>query len=123
MASQNRGLIMKFWLFIKALFSPKARDEYFEQKQHAKATKDLEKKDLNDTIKQDEEPWVDVKGVLNQDDGQIQLQLDWNDAFVEQLRKQGFTGSSEEQIVQKYVAVMHQHLLTDFKEGDVNEFT
>lgn len=64
--------------------------------------------------------FIEVKGqVVN--GGRIRLEADWDEEFIQHLRKNGFSGSSDDQIIQKYLAVMHSQLLPDFKEKD-NEY-
>lgn len=67
-------------------------------------------------MKDSNEPWIDIKGKPVGD--QIHLEADWNDAFIEHLRNNGYTGASDEAIVQRYIAEMHKQLMTDQTEGD-----
>ena len=52
-------------------------------------------------------------------DGRAKLTTDWDSKFIEGLRKKGFTGSSEDQIIQKYIAMMHaQGMAEERGKGD-----
>lgn len=43
--------------------------------------------------------------------GQIKVNMDWDDAFVSYLKRNGFTGATEDSIVHKYVATMYQNMV------------
>jgi hypothetical protein len=49
------------------------------------------------------EPWVEVIGEKINDDGQIELQLDWNSPFIKYLRLNGFRGATDDIIVQQWL--------------------
>ena len=51
------------------------------------------------------EPWVEIQSWADTPEG-ARVQLEWNDAFVEYLKKNGIEGTNEEQIVQKWVALL-----------------
>lgn len=48
----------------------------------------------------------------------VQLQLDWNDAFVKELKSKGYTGHTDRDIVNKWLVVMHQQLAEQFDKTD-----
>jgi hypothetical protein len=52
----------------------------------------------------DKKPWVDVKKMdVNVDDPkQGYMELDWNDEFVAMLQNKGYTGESDESVVNKW---------------------
>ena len=52
----------------------------------------------------DKKPWVDVKKMdVNVDDPkQGYMELDWNDEFVAMLQDKGYTGDSDEAVVNKW---------------------
>lgn len=39
---------------------------------------------------------------------QIKVDVDWDDQFVKYLKRHGYTGSTDELIVQKYIAEMYR---------------
>ena len=50
-------------------------------------------------MKYSKEPWMQfVSGKIDPDKG-VELSIDWNTAFIEQLKQNGYTGISELQIV------------------------
>jgi len=50
------------------------------------------------------EPWVEVKKMqVNEDDPkQGYMELDWNDEFVQMLMRKGYSGESDEAVVNKW---------------------
>ena len=54
--------------------------------------------------KDSDEPWFEfVGGEVHPEHG-LELRLDWNDAFIEQLKRQGYKGTSDDEIIAQYVA-------------------
>ena len=66
------------------------------------------------------EPWMELVGISLRD-SQIKIELDWNTAFVTQLRNSGFTGPDDETIVQRYVAVLARDVAEDMTIQDDGE--
>lgn len=63
-----------------------------------------QKSNIPDMMKYSKEPWMQfVSGKIDPDKG-VELSIDWNTAFIEQLKQNGYTGISELQIVSKYIA-------------------
>lgn len=54
------------------------------------------------------EPWVEVVGEKIDADGRIELQLDWNAAFVKYLRLNGFRGATDDVLVQNWLAALEK---------------
>lgn len=54
------------------------------------------------------EPWVEVIGDKIDEDGRIEMQLDWNAAFVKYLRLNGFRGATDEVLVQNWLAALEK---------------
>lgn len=61
------------------------------------------------------EPWVEVMSDKVDEDGRIEIQLDWNPAFIHYLRMNGFRGANEEVMVQTWLAALE-------KESNPEEF-
>lgn len=76
---------------------------------------ELEKKNSN-------EPWVQVVGEHIDPKRGLQIELDWNDAFVTYLRSNGYNGSSDDAIVQKWVAHLYKHLMTELNPEQKSTF-
>lgn len=52
----------------------------------------------------------------------IRVDMDWDDEFVVYLKRHGFTGSTDEVIVHKYVATLYRNVLEDLgREGKAFE--
>ena len=60
---------------------------------------------------------IDVHGKIN-DNGQIELKIDWNDDFIKELRANGFNGANDDVIIQQYLATIHRKLLEEEKGGE-----
>ena len=73
----------------------------------------LSKKKEHEDRMTSEEPWVQVVGEKIGDDNIMALKLDWNPAFIKNLRKNGFTGNSEEAIVGKWLTTLSNETLED----------
>lgn len=53
-----------------------------------------------------------IRAISYDDDtGQIKIDMDWDEEFVNYLKRNGFTGATEESIVHKYVATLYQGML------------
>lgn len=67
----------------------------------------IERREVIDNERQkrldSDEPWVEIVGE-NIQEGRIELQLEWNNAFIKYLRSHGFTGKTEEQLVHQWLA-------------------
>ncbi|QDJ96496.1 hypothetical protein Xoosp13_310 [Xanthomonas phage Xoo-sp13] len=56
------------------------------------------------------EPWVEVIGQEFNADGDLKIQLDWNDAFIKYLRSNGFKGQTDDILVQMWVSSLSRNL-------------
>jgi hypothetical protein len=57
------------------------------------------------TMKESDNPWVDIKGWATDEHG-VKVELDWNESFVNYLKENGITGTSDEEIVQKWITYL-----------------
>lgn len=74
-------------------------------------------------LKNSENPWMVVRGeVVDKESGGVKMELDWNDAFIKHLRKNGYVGTDDESIVQHYLAVIAQQAAEDMAKQKTNEF-
>jgi len=62
------------------------------------------------------EPWVIIKGMVNDPVKGIKIELDWNDAFIQYLKENGYTGTDENQLIQQYVIHVMQDVDQKMKE-------
>lgn len=56
-------------------------------------------------------PWVEIKGADVDSAKGIKIELDWNDAFIVDLREAGIKGKTDEEVVQKWLAFLYQDLI------------
>jgi len=63
------------------------------------------------------EPWIEIKSAEYNEAKGIQIELDWNDAFIGHLKDSGITGRDDEIIVQKWLSLLYQNL-SDKLEAD-----
>lgn len=61
------------------------------------------------------EPWVEVVGENIDSEGRIELQLDWNIAFVKYLRQNGFRGATDDILVQQWLAALQRDATGDYE--------
>lgn len=57
------------------------------------------------------EPWVNMRSTGYDPIKGFRVELDWNDAFIQYLRDNGFVGQSEEEIVQKWVGMLYGNIV------------
>lgn len=71
-----------------------------------------ERKHYFDKMKESPEPWVEIVSWVDTEQG-VKVELEWNDAFIDHLKVEGVTGTDEDQIVQKWVAVLLHNVADD----------
>lgn len=67
-------------------------------------------------MKKSSEPWVDVVSVKMQDEKDPSsgyFELDWNDAFVRQLVESGYSGRTDEEIVEQWFNDLCRGVVSD----------
>lgn len=83
---------------------------------------DEERNKEREAKKNSDEPWVEIIGEefeTDDFDGQtnIGLKLDWNKAFIKLLKSKGFTGRSEDELVEKWLVTLNRSLLQNPETG------
>lgn len=69
-------------------------------------------KDAADKAKREgTEPWVEIKSADYSEVKGINIELDWNEAFIQYLKDNGIKGKDEDTIVQKWLAFLYQDLI------------
>ena len=66
------------------------------------------------------EPWVEIRSAVVDPVKGIQIELDWNPAFVQYLKDNGMTGQDEETVVQKWLAFLYEDLVNRLEEHVIN---
>lgn len=51
----------------------------------------------------DPEPYIEIKSEKMDSEGNVQLVLDWNPAFIRKLREKGFIGTNDEEVIDSYL--------------------
>jgi hypothetical protein len=66
------------------------------------------------------EPWVEVLGMdIGTSATEGSFELDWNHYFVEQLRKEGYQGQTEIDVVDNWFRNVCRHVVLETYEQDV----
>jgi len=78
-------------------------------------------KDAADKAKRDgTEPWIEIKSADYSEIKGINIELDWNEAFIQYLKDNGMKGRDEEAIVQKWLAYLYQDLIERLEQKVVD---
>ena len=90
-------------------------DRDVREKEKQKLAKEKEEKAREEYVakmKSSPNPWWELVGA-SEGNGRIKIELDWNDAFVDELRKNGFKGESDDEVVQHYIAILARDVADD----------
>ncbi len=71
--------------------------------------------------KNSNEPYVEIISEGIDEMGRLKFEFDWNKAFISNLYSNGYTGSSEEEIVQKWfqsITTSNLGKLSDFNDDE-----
>lgn len=60
-----------------------------------------------------EEPRLDVNHSGITEDGRVMMKLDWNASFIKHLKQNGITGDTEEDAVNKYLALITKKVASE----------
>lgn len=66
------------------------------------------------------DPWVEIRSAHTDPVKGIQIELDWNEAFVQYLRDNGINGQDDETVVQKWLAFLYEDLMTRMETDIIN---
>ena len=98
------------------------RDAREREKERIKREEDLKAREQYlSRMKDSPEPWMELVAISANEKGQIKIELEWNDAFVKQLRENGFVGPDDETVMQRYVAVLARDVADDMTIVDQGE--
>jgi hypothetical protein len=89
--------------------------EAIEGHELAKVAKELK---IADDRQKSDTPFVEIISDGYDPELGVQLQLDWNTAFIKELKSKGYNGSSERDIVNKWLMAVHKQLAADFEKAD-----
>ncbi len=64
--------------------------------------------------KKSSEPWVEIMSEnYDEDEKQVVMNLDWNQAFIKMLRQNGFTGRDDHEIVDRWFKTVSESIAGD----------
>lgn len=65
------------------------------------------------------DPWVEIKSAEFNEIKGIQIELDWNEAFVQYLKDNGIKAKTDEGIVQKWLMMLYADLIDKFESREI----
>jgi len=73
------------------------------------------------TKKESDKPYIEIISEGIDSVGRLKIEFDWNTAFIMDCRRNGFNGSSEEEIIQKWFqAITADNMAKILDEDDIN---
>ena len=70
----------------------------------------------------EEEPRIEIIGSEYDAEHGIKIKMDWNDAFIKQLKQSGFTGTSDEAVVQRWLQQVSQQVADRMNLGATGDY-
>lgn len=121
---KDKELEARLASFETSLDNLKADKEKAEQ-QLAQANQELsvfrDKQAADEARRNSKDPWVEIRSADYNEARGIHIELDWNDAFIVYLKESGIKGKTDEEIVQKWLAMMYQHLVEKLEEKVIDD--
>jgi hypothetical protein len=99
------------------------KSEETRKAEEAKIRREQQKEEHDkyvEMMKASPDPWVEVEGWTETAQG-VRAELEWNDAFVAYLREQGIPGTDDEQVVQRWVAMLLYDMASQMDEKAEDE--
>lgn len=75
------------------------------------------RKERKARLEANEEPLVELVGSVDTEHG-TKIELDWNQAFINHLIANGYSGPTDEIIVQRWLELISKEVVTDIIEHD-----
>lgn len=72
-------------------------------------------------MKGSDEPWADFFVEMTDEDGRVEIKFDWNKAMIQELRRQGFSGQTEYDIVSALFARLVSEHSETFTQDQMDE--
>lgn len=72
---------------------------------------DMGSSKLSNLEQKSQNPMVRILGESVSEEEGIKIELDWNPAFIKYLRKNGLTATNDEQLIQKWIAMLYRDLI------------
>lgn len=101
----------------------KAKSDAKRKAKEIRKAAEKARKEEEERLKASDEPWVTITGNEDKEQpGIIKVEIDWNDAFIKLLRKNGYKGTDDETIIQHYLAVISKRAAGDLADDQISEF-
>lgn len=66
------------------------------------------------------EPWIEIKSDRIDPIKGLVVEMDWNDAFIQHLKENGFNTKDENIAVQKYIACLYEDVINKMEEQSID---
>jgi hypothetical protein len=76
----------------------------------------------DDSEKYSDEPWVSIVGEGVDPDRGLQIQLDWNNAFIRFLKNSGYIGVTDESVVGQWLVHLYKHVAEEIEQKKINQY-
>lgn len=111
---EDQNLNERFEAVLQGIDQLKQRADTLESQNHQLSIENQHlksEKEKEEQMRNSDEPWVVIRSDSFDPEKGIRVELDWNDAFVKQLRISGVRGSTDEVVVQKWLAFLYEDLV------------
>ena len=109
---------------IKAQVVAEMQNDDKRKEEEDRIRRETQRKEHDDYVarmKASPDPWVEIEGWVETSEG-VKVELEWNEPFVEHLKSKGISGSDEDQVVQKWIAMLMQDMTTKMGVDDKSEY-
>lgn len=80
-------------------------------------------KEAEELRKNGKDPYVEIRSADYNAERGIQIELDWNDAFIALLRENGINGKTDDIIIQKWLSVLYDDLISRIDSASIEELS
>lgn len=88
---------------------------------NARAQELVDKELAEEAKRNGTEPWVEIRSADYSEVKGVQIELDWNEAFIQYLKDSGMTGNDDETLVQKWLALLNHDLIGRLEQVSINK--
>lgn len=106
---------------IEKLLEERKQAEQAVSELKAELEKIKEKERLQEEKRNSKEPWVVLTAANYDEKNGFKIELDWNDAFIKQLKEHGIEGPTEEAAIQKWLAFLHEDIIRQLEAEQQQE--
>lgn len=104
---------------IKLQILDEMKDDEVRQAEELKIERERQQeahKEFVGKMKLSSDPWVEIIGWGYDPTKGIKIELEWNEAFIIQLRTSGITGTDDDQVVQKWITLLLRDMADQIEE-------